>query len=150
MNKGTMKLAIKRLHEDAKHPIYQTEHSAGMDLEALLDAPLTLKPHERAIIPTGIAIALPHGYEAQIRARSGMAAKFGVVPANGIGTIDADYRGEIGVVLLNTGNEAFVVEPGMRIAQMVIARYETVEWDEVEDLEATTRGAGGYGSTGTH
>lgn len=145
-----MKLAIKRLHEDAKHPIYQTEHSAGMDLEALLDAPLTLKPHERAIIPTGIAIALPHGYEAQIRARSGMAAKFGVVPANGIGTIDADYRGEIGVVLLNTSNEAFVVEPGMRIAQMVIARYETVEWDEVEDLEATTRGAGGYGSTGTH
>lgn len=145
-----MKLAIKRLHEDAKHPIYQTEHSAGMDLEALLDAPLTLKPHERAIIPTGIAIALPHGYEAQIRARSGMAAKFGVVPANGIGTIDADYRGEIGVVLLNTSNEAFVVEPGMRIAQMVIAHYETVEWDEVEDLEATTRGAGGYGSTGTH
>lgn len=145
-----MKVAIKRLHEDAKHPIYQTKHSAGMDLEALLDVPVTLKPHERAIIPTGIAIALPHGYEAQIRARSGMAAKFGVVPANGIGTIDADYRGEIGVVLLNTSNEAFVVEPGMRIAQMVIARYETVEWDEVEELEETVRAGGGYGSTGTH
>lgn len=145
-----MKVAIKRLHEDAKHPIYQTEHSAGMDLEALIKEPITLKPHERAIIPTGIAIALPHGYEAQIRARSGMAAKFGVVPANGIGTIDADYRGEIGVVLLNTSNEAFVVEPGMRIAQMVIARYETVEWDEVEELEETVRAGGGYGSTGTH
>jgi len=145
-----MKVAIKRLHGDAKHPVYQTEHSAGMDLEALLDAPVTLKPHERAIIPTGIAIALPHGYEAQIRARSGMAAKFGVVPANGIGTIDADYRGEISVVLLNTSNEDFVVEPGMRIAQMVIARYETVEWDEVEELDDTVRGEGGYGSTGAH
>lgn len=144
-----MKVAIKRLHEDAKHPMYQTEHSAGMDLEALIKEPITLKPHERAIIPTGIAIALPHGYEAQIRARSGMAAKFGIVPANGIGTIDADYRGEIGVVLLNTSNEEFVIEPGMRIAQMVIARYETVEWDEVENLDETTRGVGGYGSTGS-
>ena len=144
-----MKVAIKRLHADAKHPMYQTEHSAGMDLEALIDAPLTLAPHERAVIPTGIAIALPHGYEAQIRARSGMAAKFGVVPANGIGTIDADYRGEIGVVLLNTSNDPFVIEPGMRIAQMVIARYETVEWDEVEELGDTVRGVGGYGSTGT-
>lgn len=143
-----MKVAIKRLHGDAKHPAYQTEHSAGMDLEALIDTPITLQPHERVIIPTGIAIALPPGYEAQIRARSGMAAKYGVVPANGIGTIDADYRGEIGVVLLNTSNDAFVIEPGMRIAQMVIARYETVEWDEVEELGETARGAGGYGSTG--
>ena len=143
-----MKVAIKRLHDDAKHPVYQTEHAAGMDLEAFISEPVTLKPHERVIIPTGIAIALPHGYEAQIRARSGMAAKFGVVPANGIGTIDADYRGEIGVVLLNTSNEEFVVEPGMRIAQMVIAKYETVEWDEVEELDETARGKGGYGSTG--
>ena len=150
MNRDKMKVAIKRLHEDAKHPVYQTEHAAGMDLEEFIREPLTLKPHERAIIPTGIAIALPHGYEAQIRARSGMAAKFGVVPANGIGTIDADYRGEIGVVLLNTSNEDFIIEPGMRIAQMVIARYETVEWDEVEELDETTRGVGGYGSTGHH
>lgn len=150
MNGDKMKVAIKRLHDDAKHPIYQTEHAAGMDLEALINEPITLKPHERVIIPTGIAIALPHGYEAQIRARSGMAAKFGVVPANGIGTIDADYRGEIGVVLLNTSNEDFVVEPGMRIAQMVIAKYETVEWDEVEELDETALGAGGYGSTGVH
>lgn len=143
-----MKIAIKRLHEDAKHPMYQTEHSAGMDLEAFMKEPVTIKPHERVIIPTGIAIALPHGYEAQIRARSGMAAKFGIVPANGVGTIDADYRGEVGVILLNTSNEAFVVEPGMRIAQMVVTRYETVEWDEVEELDETIRGAGGYGSTG--
>lgn len=148
MNRAITKVAIRRLHDDAKHPVYQTEHSAGMDLEAFIREPVLLKPHERAIIPTGIAIALPHGYEAQIRARSGMAAKFGVVPANGIGTIDADYRGEIGVVLLNTSNEDFVVEPGMRVAQMVVAKYETVEWDEVEELEDTERGAGGYGSTG--
>jgi dUTP pyrophosphatase len=148
MKREAMKVAIKRLHTDAKHPMYQTEHSAGMDLEAFMKESVTIKPHERVIIPTGIAIALPHGYEAQIRARSGMAAKFGVVPANGIGTIDADYRGEIGVVLLNTSNEDFIVEPGMRIAQMVIAKYETVEWDEVEELDDTVRGVSGYGSTG--
>ena len=105
-------------------------------------------PHERAIIPTGIAIALPAGYEAQIRGRSGMAAKFGVMPANGVGTIDADYRGEIGVILLNTSNEPFVVEPDMRVAQMVVTKYERVEWHEVEVLDETERGASGYGSTG--
>ena len=145
-----MKVAIKRLHTDAKHPMYQTEHSAGMDLEACMEDSVTIKPHERVIIPTGIAIALPHGYEAQIRARSGMAAKFGIVPANGVGTIDADYRGEIGVILLNTSNEVFTVEPGMRIAQMVVTTYETVEWDEVEVLTESKRGTGGYGSTGTN
>lgn len=143
-----MKVSIKRLHDKAKHPAYQTEHAAGMDLEARIDEPVRLKPHERAIIPTGIAIALTPGYEAQIRARSGLAAKFGVMPANGVGTIDADYRGEIGVVLLNTSNEEFVVEPDMRIAQMVVTRYETVEWDEVDELDETVRGKGGYGSTG--
>lgn len=140
---------IKRLHLKSQTPTYQTEHSAGMDLSARIDVPVTLQPHERAIIPTGIAIALPSGYEAQIRARSGMAAKYGVVPANGVGTIDADYRGEIGVILLNTSTEPFVVEPDMRIAQMVVARYERVEWSEVDELEGTQRG-GGYGSTGTH
>lgn len=141
---------IKRLHPKSQTPTYQTEHSAGMDLSARIDVPVTLQPHERAIIPTGIAIALPSGYEAQIRARSGMAAKYGVVPANGVGTIDADYRGEIGVILLNTSTEPFVVEPDMRIAQMVVARYERVEWSEVDELEETQRGGGGYGSTGTH
>ena len=145
-----MKVVVKRLHNDVKTPLYQTEHSAGRDLEAFIQESITIKPHERVIIPTGIAIALPHGYEAQIRARSGMAAKYGVVPANGIGTIDADYRGEIGVVLLNTSNDEFAVEPGMRVAQMVIAKYETVEWDEVEELDDTVRGTGGYGSTGIH
>ncbi len=142
-----MKIHIKRLHENAKLPLYQTEHAAGMDLEAWIDAKVTIKPHERAIIPTGIAVALPAGYEAQVRGRSGMAAKYGVMPANGVGTIDADYRGEIGVILLNTSNQEFTVEPGMRIAQLVIAKYEKIEWDEVDVLDETARGAGGYGST---
>lgn len=142
-----MKIHIKRLHENAKLPLYQTEHAAGMDLEAWIDAKVTIKPHERAIIPTGIAVALPAGYEAQVRGRSGMAAKHGVMPANGVGTIDADYRGEIGVILLNTSNQEFTVEPGMRIAQLVIAKYEKIEWDEVDVLDETARGAGGYGST---
>ena len=118
-----------------------------MDLEACIDSTVTIKPHERAIIPTGIAVALPAGYEAQVRGRSGMAAKYGVMPANGVGTIDADYRGEIGVILLNTSNQEFTVEPGMRIAQLVIAKYEKIEWDEVDVLDETARGAGGYGST---
>ena len=143
-----MNVLIKKVRDNAALPTYQTAHSAGLDLSACIDAPVMVAPHERAIIPTGIAIALPAGYEAQIRGRSGMAAKFGVMPANGVGTIDADYRGEIGVILLNTSNEPFVVEPGMRVAQMVIAKYERVEWDEVEELEETERGASGYGSTG--
>ena len=143
-----MKIKFQKLHPSAALPIYQTVHAAGMDVAACVDAPVTIAPHERAIIPTGFAIALPAGYEAQIRARSGMAAKFGVVPANGIGTIDADYRGEVGVILLNTSNEPFVVEPNMRIAQMVIARHETIEWEEIDSLDETVRGVGGYGSTG--
>lgn len=142
-----MKVSIKRLHKNSKLPLYQTEHAAGMDLEACIDSTVTIKPHERAIIPTGIAVALPEGYEAQVRGRSGMAAKYGVMPANGVGTIDADYRGEIGVILLNTSNQEFTVEPGMRIAQLVIAKYEKIEWDEVDVLDETARGAGGYGST---
>lgn len=143
-----MKILLKRLSDSVDLPVYQTEHSAGMDLSAAIEAPVTLLPHERAVIPTGIAIALPAGYEAQIRGRSGLAAKNGVMPANGVGTIDADYRGEIGVILLNTSNEPFVVEPGMRVAQLVIARYERAKWEEVEDLDQTERGAGGFGSTG--
>ena len=143
-----MKVGIKRLHEKAQPPLYQTEHAAGMDLSARIDKPIIIQPHERAIIPTGIAIALPPGYEAQIRGRSGMAAKFGIMPANGVGTIDADYRGEVGVILLNTTDEPFTVEPGMRVAQMVIAKYEHAMWSEVEELDTTDRGTGGYGSTG--
>ena len=106
-----------------------------------------IEPHGRVIIPTGIAISLPVGYEAQIRGRSGMAAKFGITLANGVGTIDADYRGEIGVILLNTSDQSFVVEPGMRIAQMVVTSYERVEWNEIGQLDETERGSGGYGST---
>lgn len=143
-----MKISIKKLHENAVLPSYATEHAAGMDLVACIDAPIELQPHERALVPTGIAIALPPGYEAQVRGRSGLAMKHGIMPANGVGTIDADYRGEVGAILLNTSNELFVIEPGMRVAQLVIARYETVEWDEAEELDATTRGAGGFGSTG--
>lgn len=143
-----MKVDIKILHKNASQPAYQTEQSAGMDLMAQIDEPVKIEPHGRVIIPTGIAISLPVGYEAQIRGRSGMAAKFGITLANGVGTIDADYRGEIGVILLNTSDQSFVVEPGMRIAQMVVTSYERVEWHEVGQLDETERGSGGYGSTG--
>lgn len=143
-----MNIAIKKLREQAVLPEYQTEQAAGMDVVACIDEAVTLEPHQRTIVPTGLAIALPAGYEAQIRGRSGMAAKFGVMPANGIGTIDADYRGEIGVILLNTSNEVFIIEPGMRVAQMVIAKYEKIAWEVVDELEVTERGVGGFGSTG--
>ncbi|QQS21723.1 dUTP diphosphatase [Candidatus Saccharibacteria bacterium] len=143
-----MKIRIKKLHKAAQYPEYQTEYAAGMDVVACIDAPVTIAPHERAIVPTGFAIALPPGYEAQIRARSGMAAKYGIMPANGVGTIDADYRGEVGVILLNTSNEVFTVEPGMRIAQMVVSQYERVDWQDAASLDDTKRGKGAYGSTG--
>ena len=119
-----------------------------MDIRANLKEAITLKPLERAIIPTGLYIALPEGLEAQIRPRSGLAAKHGITVLNAPGTIDADYRGEIGVILVNLSNEPFVVNPGERIAQMVVARYESVEFERVEVLDATERGAGGFGSTG--
>lgn len=143
-----MKLYVKKLHDNVVLPTYQTSSSAGMDLAAVIKEPVTLAPHGRAVVPTGIAIALPEGYEAQVRGRSGLAAKHGVMPANGIGTIDADYRGEIGVILLNTSTEPFIIEPGMRIAQLVVARYERIDWEVVESLEETERGNGGFGSTG--
>ena len=141
-------IPVRKLSESAVLPAYQTTLSAGMDLTAAIIEPMMLGAHERAVVPTGIAIALPEGYEAQVRGRSGLAAKYGVMPANGVGTIDADYRGEIGVILLNTSNTAFVVEPGMRIAQLVVARYERIDWEVVESLEETERGNGGFGSTG--
>ncbi len=119
-----------------------------MDLHACIDEVVILAPLERKVIPTGFAISLPAGYEAQIRARSGLSLKHGIAPANGVGTIDSDYRGEVGVILANLSNEPFEVTPDMRIAQMVIARYEKAEWDEVVSLDETERGEGGYGSTG--
>ncbi len=143
-----MKISVKKLKPNALLPQFATAHAAGMDISACIDEPITLQPHERVVIPAGFAIALPVGYEAQVRGRSGLAAKYGIMPANGVGTIDADYRGEVGVILLNTSNEAFTIEPGMRIAQLVIAKHETVEWDEVEVLDETNRGEGGFGSTG--
>ena len=130
-------------------PAYATALSAGVDLEAAVDAPVTLKPGERQLIATGLAMALPEGYEAQIRPRSGLAFKNGVTVLNSPGTIDADYRGEIKVILANLGNEDFTVERGMRVAQMVIAPYTQVAWRVVEELDETARGAGGFGSTGT-
>ena len=134
----------------SKHPLpeYATPGSAGMDLRANIDAPITLAPGERKLIPTGIYIALPVGYEAQIRPRSGLALKYGIGLANMLGTVDADFRGEIGVILINLGQEDFVVNDGERIAQMVIAKHETAEWDVVDELDETERGEGGYGHTG--
>ena len=129
-------------------PQYATSQSAGMDLRANLDEPVTLKPLERRLIPTGLHISQPAGYEAQVRPRSGLALKKGVTVLNSPGTIDADYRGEIGVVLINLSQEDFVVEDGERIAQMVIARHEQADFEAVEVLDETARGEGGYGHTG--
>ena len=129
-------------------PGYETEASAGMDLRANITEAVTLKPLERAIIKTGLFIELPIGCEAQVRPRSGLAAKRGITVLNTPGTIDADYRGEIGVILVNLSNETFVVENGERIAQLVIARHERADWEIVEELTETSRGAGGFGSTG--
>lgn len=143
-----MKIFIKKLYSDVQLPAYQTEHSAGLDLAAYISNNQVILPMERLSIPTGIAIALPEGYEAQVRARSGLALKHGVCLANGVGTIDADFRGEIGVILINLGSESFTVEPGMRIAQMVVARYERVEWNICDELPSSVRDTGGYGSTG--
>ena len=131
-------------------PAYATEHAAGMDVTAAVDAPLTLAPGAYAMVPTGIAVALPPGYELQVRARSGLAAKNGIGLVNGIGTIDADYRGEIKIIMINHGTAPFTIERGMRIAQFVVAKYETVCWQAVETLPESGRGAGGFGSTGTH
>lgn len=144
-----MNMKVKVINR-SHHPLpeYATTASAGLDLRANLDSPVTLQPLERRLIPTGLYIALPQGYEAQIRPRSGLALKHGISLLNTPGTIDADYRGEIGVILVNISNEPFEVRDGERIAQMVIARYEQVEWEPAESLDATERGAGGFGHTG--
>ena len=139
-----------KVHYSGKHalPQFETTQSAGMDLRANIDAPVVLQPGDRGLIPTGIKIALPDGYEAQIRPRSGLAYKHGITVLNSPGTIDADYRGDVGVLLINHGREVFTVEDGMRVAQMVVAQYSQFEWESVEDLDETARGAGGFGSTG--
>ncbi|MBO5596161.1 MAG: dUTP diphosphatase [Bacteroidales bacterium] len=129
-------------------PAYATEQSAGMDLKANLKEPVVLQPLQRTLVPTGLFIALPKGYEAQVRPRSGLAIKHGITVLNTPGTVDADYRGEVCVILVNLSQEPFEIVPGERIAQMVIARHEQVEWEQVEILDETRRGAGGFGSTG--
>ena len=129
-------------------PAYATVSSAGLDLKAVLDQPISLQPLERKIIGTGLKIALPEGYEAQVRPRSGLAAKHGITVLNAPGTIDADYRGEIGVILVNLSNEAVEINPGERIAQLVVAQYTQVDWQLVTSLDTTDRGEGGFGSTG--
>ncbi len=135
-------------HSPYPCPAYATPQSAGVDLKANLEEPVTLQPLQRTLVPTGLFIALPAGFEAQVRPRSGLAAKHGITVLNTPGTIDADYRGEIKVILVNLSQEPFEIVPGERIAQMVIARHEQVQWEEVEELDATERGAGGFGSTG--
>lgn len=139
-----------RIVNRSKHPLpsYATAHSAGMDLRADLESSITLLPGQRALVKTGLFLELPEGTEAQVRPRSGLALKFGVTVLNAPGTIDADYRGEVGVILINHGQEPFEVKDGERIAQLVIARYERVVLKEVADLEVSARGAGGFGHTG--
>jgi dUTP pyrophosphatase len=142
-------MTIKIINK-SQHPLpnYETIASAGMDLRANLDTAVTLNPLERAIIKTGLFIELPIGYEAQVRPRSGLAAKKGITVLNSPGTVDADYRGEIGVILVNLSNETFIVENGERIAQLIIAKHERADWIEVQELTETSRGEGGFGSTG--
>ncbi|MBO42348.1 MAG: dUTP diphosphatase [Rhodospirillaceae bacterium] len=148
MNKISVPV-IKLLNgADLPLPDYATADSAGLDLMAAIDAPKSLAPGERALIPSGLAIALPGGYEAQVRPRSGLAYKNGITVLNSPGTIDADYRGEVGIILINHGDETFVIERGMRIAQLVITAVSQLIWDEVETLPETTRGEEGFGSTG--
>jgi dUTP diphosphatase len=145
-----LKVAIKKIRPgtDTPFPCYMTSHSAGMDLYADIMDDIVLLPGNRVLVPTGISIALPDGYEAQIRPRSGLALKHGISLVNSPGTIDSDYRGEIGVIMINHGPEAFVVKAGERVAQMIVARFTRVEWQEVTEHESTLRGEGGFGHTG--
>lgn len=143
-----MQIIIKKLRPNATMPVYQTEYAAAMDVHACLDEPMTLQPLERAMVPTGLAFELPEGTEMQVRARSGLSIKHGLTLVNGIGTIDADYRGELNILMINLGQEPFVIEPDMRVAQLLVSRYEKIEWQEAESLSETARGSGGFGSTG--
>lgn len=143
-----MIVKFNKLNSSAIIPSYQTEHSAGMDISACLEQPIVIKPLQRTIVPTGLAVEVPEGFEVQVRARSGLSAKHGISLVNGIGTIDADYRGEIGVILVNLGEKNFVINSGDRIAQLVVAKYEKVGIVESMELSNTQRGGGGFGSTG--
>ena len=143
-----LRVRIKRLRPDASLPRYMTSHAAGMDLAAAIDEPVMLAACERASVGTGIAISLPEGYEAQIRPRSGLATRHGITLLNSPGTIDADYRGEIRVILINHGSEAATIRSGDRIAQMIVGPVTRVDWIEVDDLDETERGGGGFGHTG--
>lgn len=148
-SKFRVKMIVKIVNQSNNPlPEYSTIHSAGMDIRANLSEPVILKPLERVLVPTGLFIELPVGYEAQIRPRSGLALKKGITVLNSPGTIDADYRGEVGIILVNLSNEEFVIQHGERICQMVIARHEHIAWEMVEVLEETVRGAGGFGHTG--
>lgn len=140
-----IKIVNKSRHE---LPAYSTDLSAGMDLRADLAQPKILRPGERALVPTGLFVELPHGYEAQIRPRSGLALKKGITVLNTPGTIDSDYRGEIGIILINLSDEDFIINDGERICQMVVSKHETIEWEETERLNETVRGSGGFGHTG--
>ncbi len=144
-----LKVKIVRLNKQAIVPVYATAHAAGMDISACLDAPVTLQPFSTMLIPSGFAIELPEGYEAQLRPRSGLALRSMISLPNSPATIDADYRGEVKVILINYGKDPFMVSHGDRIAQMVVARVEQVQFDEVEELGSTVRGEGGFGHTGT-
>lgn len=143
-----VKIGIKKIKEAAILPSYQTAQAAGMDLHACIDSPVILKSMERCVISTGLTVELPIGYEMQIRARSSLSIKNGITMVNGVGTIDSDYRGEIGILLINLSNDSFTIEPNMRIAQMIVARHEHVVWQELNELNETKRGDGGFGSTG--
>jgi len=143
-----VKLRVSRLNNNARLPLYMSEAAAGLDLSACIQAPITLQPSERNLVPTGLSIQLPAGHEGQVRPRSGLAVKHGITLLNTPGTIDEDYRGEVRVLMINLGQEPFTVEPGMRIAQLVVAPVTRVEVEEVEELEQSERGAGGFGSTG--
>lgn len=142
-----MEIKLKRLHATVSLPSYQTPGAAAMDVHAAIDAPVTLAPMERLVIPAGFALEIPGGHEVQLRARSGLSLKHGICLANGIGTIDSDYRGEVGVILINLSQEPFTIEPDMRIAQMLIVPVTRGSWQVSDDLSATERGEGGYGST---
>lgn len=145
---SSQKISFVRLSPAAILPEYQTVGAAAADISACIDQPMVLEPMQRCVVPTGFAMAIPEGYEVQIRARSGLSLKDGITLANGVGTIDSDYRGEVGVILINLGQTDFVIEPGMRIAQMVLGVYRRIDWQEVTVLPETERGSGGYGSTG--
>lgn len=143
-----MEVKIKKLSPHVTLPSYQTEHAAAMDVHAFIPEPMTLQPLERTMVPTGLAFEIPEGYEMQVRARSGLSIKHGLTMVNGVGTIDADYRGELNILVINLGQEPFVIEPDMRIAQLLVTKCDKVSWQVTEVLSETDRGAGGFGSTG--